>query len=54
MVAQMPGCEDKLIMLIGMDQCQFYEPVLPGDQLVLKAQIHKVKGPIGKPRGRRM
>jgi len=38
--------EDILFMLVGVDKVKFKKPVIPGDQLELKAQITRQKGNI--------
>ena len=44
--------EGKLAMLAGVDGFRFRRPVVPGDQLRLEVTIEKLRGPIGKLRGR--
>lgn len=40
--------EHKLAMLTGIDGVRFRRKVVPGDQLILEAEILKVKGRMGK------
>jgi 3-hydroxyacyl-[acyl-carrier-protein] dehydratase len=44
--------EGKLAMLAGLDGFRFRRPVVPGDQLRLEVKLEKLRGPIGKVRGR--
>jgi 3-hydroxyacyl-[acyl-carrier-protein] dehydratase len=44
--------EGKLAMLAGIDGFRFRRPVVPGDQLRLEVTLEKVRGPIGRIRGR--
>jgi 3-hydroxyacyl-[acyl-carrier-protein] dehydratase len=44
--------DGKLAMLAGVDGFRFRRPVVPGDQLRLEVTLEKVRGPIGKLRGR--
>jgi 3-hydroxyacyl-[acyl-carrier-protein] dehydratase len=44
--------EGKLAMLAGVDGFRFRRPVVPGDQLRLEVRLEKLRGPIGKIRGR--
>src|SRR5687768_2287 len=44
--------EGKLAMLAGLDGFRFRRPVVPGDQLRLEVTLEKLRGPIGKVRGR--
>jgi len=37
----------KIALFGGMDNVKFKKPVVPGDQLVTKAEIVKVRGPFG-------
>jgi 3-hydroxyacyl-[acyl-carrier-protein] dehydratase len=41
-----------LAMLAGVDGFRFRRPVVPGDQLRLEVTMQKLRGPIGKLRGR--
>ncbi|MDY0394201.1 3-hydroxyacyl-ACP dehydratase FabZ [Virgibacillus halophilus] len=42
----------KIGFLAGIDKCRFKKQVKPGDQLRLEVEIIRVKGPIGKGKGR--
>ena len=44
--------DGKLAMLAGVDGFRFRRPVVPGDQLRLEVRLEKLRGPIGKIRGR--
>lgn len=44
--------DGKIAMLAGLDGFRFRRPVVPGDQLRLEVTMEKVRGPIGKLRGR--
>lgn len=49
------GIEDnkgKLGFLAGVDKCRFKRQVRPGDTLDLEVEIIRMKGPIGKGKGR--
>jgi len=37
--------------LMGLDKVRFRRPVRPGDQLILKLQVLKQRGPIFKMKG---
>lgn len=39
------------VFLMGLDKVRFRKPVRPGDQLVLKLQVLKQRGPIFKMKG---
>jgi 3-hydroxyacyl-[acyl-carrier-protein] dehydratase len=41
----------KTPLFTGIDNARFRRPVVPGDQLILEAEILKVKGNIGRARG---
>jgi len=41
----------KLALFAGIDNLRFRRQVLPGDTLLLKMEIMKTRGPIGKGRG---
>jgi 3-hydroxyacyl-[acyl-carrier-protein] dehydratase len=43
-----PG--EKLALLTGVDKVRFRRPVVPGDQLILEAEILKIHGRMGKIR----
>ncbi|TQS72188.1 3-hydroxyacyl-ACP dehydratase FabZ [Ornithinibacillus gellani] len=42
----------KIGFLAGVDKCRFKRQVKPGDQLRLEVEITRVKGPIGKGKGK--
>ncbi|HEX6593666.1 MAG TPA: 3-hydroxyacyl-ACP dehydratase FabZ [Bacillota bacterium] len=42
----------KLGFLAGIDRCRFKRQVRPGDQLKLDVEIIRMKGPIGKGKGK--
>ncbi|MGM8211391.1 3-hydroxyacyl-ACP dehydratase FabZ [Virgibacillus sp. W0430] len=42
----------KIGFLAGVDKCRFKRQVQPGDQLMLEVEILRMKGPIGKGKGR--
>lgn len=44
--------EGKLAMLAGIDDFRFRRPVVPGDTLRLEVELIKMRGPIGRVRGR--
>jgi len=49
------GVEDranKLIYFTGIDKCRFRRPVVPGDQLVLEAEVVSRRKTFAKMRGR--
>lgn len=50
LLAAVPESERKLIYLTGVDRCKFRRPVVPGDQLLLEAQILSLRTRIGKCR----
>jgi 3-hydroxyacyl-[acyl-carrier-protein] dehydratase len=43
--------EDLVIYLMAIDNAKFRKPVVPGDRLVLTAEVVKAKGSIWKQRG---
>lgn len=45
------GNQGKLGLLVGIDKYHFKQQVKPGDQLHLKVEITRIKGPIGKGKG---
>ena len=48
-----PAARDgKLAMLAGIDEFRFRRPVVPGDTLRLEVELLKMRGPIGRVRGR--
>jgi beta-hydroxyacyl-ACP dehydratase FabZ len=46
-----PELRGKPIYFMGVDKARFRKPVRPGDQLILKVQVLKRKGPVFKMRG---
>ncbi len=46
--------EGNLAMLAGIDEFRFRRPVVPGDTLRLEVELIKMRGPIGRVRGRAM
>lgn len=42
----------KIGFLAGVDKCRFKRQVKPGDQLQLEVEIIRMKGPIGKGKGK--
>ena len=42
----------KIGFLAGVDKCRFKRQVVPGDELKLEVEIIRMKGPIGKGKGR--
>lgn len=42
----------KIGFLAGVDKCRFKRQVKPGDQLKLEVEITRMKGPIGKGKGK--
>lgn len=51
-VLNMEGNKGKIGFLAGLDKCRFKRQVVPGDQLLLEVEITRMKGPIGKGKGR--
>ena len=51
-VLSMEGNKGKIGFLAGLDKCRFKRQVVPGDQLLLEVDITRMKGPIGKGKGR--
>ena len=47
-----PGLEGKLAFFAGIDSCRFRQPVVPGDRLRLETTLTKIRGSIGKGRGK--
>ncbi|WP_144512583.1 3-hydroxyacyl-ACP dehydratase FabZ [Bacillus sp. FJAT-22090] len=46
------GNQGRLGLLVGIDKCRFKQQVKPGDQLRLEIEITRLKGPIGKGKGK--
>lgn len=51
-VLGMPENQGKLAFLAGIDDMRFRRQVVPGDQLRLEVEITRIRGSIGKGRGR--
>jgi len=47
--AEQPGA---IIYFMGMDHVRFRQPVVPGDQLILQAQVLKMRSKVAKMSGR--
>jgi len=43
-----PAFSGKTAYFAGIDKCRFKRKVIPGDTLILKVEITKIKGPVGK------
>lgn len=43
LLTQLPNCPEGLSMLTGIDKAKFRRPVVPGDQLIVTAQLLSVK-----------
>lgn len=51
-VLNMEENKGKIGFLAGIDKCRFKRQVKPGDQLRLEVEIIRMKGPVGKGKGR--
>lgn len=51
-VLGMPENKGKLAFLTGVDNVRFRRQVIPGDQLCLEVEMTRMRGPIGKGKGR--
>lgn len=51
-VLNMEANKGKIGFLAGLDKVRFKRQVKPGDQLRLEVEITRMKGPIGKGKGR--
>jgi 3-hydroxyacyl-[acyl-carrier-protein] dehydratase len=49
-VLSLPEYRGKLVLFAGIDDCRFRRTVLPGDQLVLKIELEKLRGMFGRAR----
>ena len=49
-VLSLPEYRGKLALFAGIDECRFRRTVLPGDQLVLKVELEKLRGMFGRAR----
>ncbi len=50
LLGTVPEPERKLLYLTGVDRCKFRRPVLPGDQLLIEAEIVSLKARVCKCR----
>jgi 3-hydroxyacyl-[acyl-carrier-protein] dehydratase len=50
-VLSLPEYAGKLALFAGIDECRFRRTVLPGDQLLLKIEVEKLRGMFGRARG---
>ena len=50
-MTQMPNLPDGLFIFAGIDKVRFRRPVVPGDQLILTAEVLRVKKRFGKIQG---
>lgn len=48
MIVLEPDLKDMITYLTGVDRAKFRRPVRPGDQLVTKAELVKLRGRVGK------
>jgi 3-hydroxyacyl-[acyl-carrier-protein] dehydratase len=49
-VLSLPEYRGKLALFAGIDECRFRRTVLPGDQLLLKVELEKLRGMFGRAR----
>jgi 3-hydroxyacyl-[acyl-carrier-protein] dehydratase len=49
-VLSLPENRGKLALFAGIDECRFKRTVVPGDQLVLKIEVEKLRGMFGRAR----
>ncbi len=49
-VLSLPEYRGKLALFAGIDECRFRRTVLPGDQLVLRVELEKLRGMFGRAR----
>jgi 3-hydroxyacyl-[acyl-carrier-protein] dehydratase len=49
-VLSLPEYRGKLALFAGIDECRFRRTVLPGDQLLLKVELEKLRGIFGRAR----
>ena len=47
-VLSLPEYRGKLVLFAGIDECRFRRTVLPGDTLVLKVELEKLRGVFGR------
>jgi 3-hydroxyacyl-[acyl-carrier-protein] dehydratase len=50
-VLSLPEYRGKLALFAGIDECRFRRIVVPGDQLLLKIEVERLRGMFGKARG---
>ena len=50
-VLTLPEYAGKLALFAGIDDCRFRRMVVPGDTLVLKVEVEKLRGMFGRVRG---
>jgi 3-hydroxyacyl-[acyl-carrier-protein] dehydratase len=50
-VLSLPENHGKLALFAGIEECRFRRIVVPGDQLLLKIEVEKLRGMFGKARG---
>lgn len=50
-ITQMPNIPKGLFIFAGIDKVRFRRPVVPGDRLILTAEVIKVKSRVGKMQG---
>ncbi len=50
-LTQMPDLPKGLFIFAGIDKVRFRRPVVPGDRLILTAEVIKVKSRFGKMQG---
>lgn len=51
LVLARPGCEGKIGYFMSIDRAEIFEPVYPGDQLLVDIELPPVKGRFGKGTG---
>lgn len=51
-VLSQPGNEGQIPYFAGIDNCRFRRPVVPGDVLLLEAELTRARARVGKGRGR--
>ena len=47
-VLSLPEYRGKLVLFAGIDECRFKRVVMPGDTLVLKVELEKLRGVFGR------
>ena len=48
---QMPQYQDKLLLFTGIDEMRFRRPVVPGDQMILTAEVIRLRSSVARCRG---